>query len=101
MNQQIIEDIKIINNALKPLHRKVVFVGGSIISLYSDEKDVEEFRPTDDIDIVFELWNYTDFTKLNTLLLKAGFINDITSPISTDINLMKLMLMLSPQPLVL
>jgi hypothetical protein len=47
--------IKAVHDALGSLRDDVVFVGGAIVSLYAERK-AEELRPTDDIDILIELW---------------------------------------------
>ncbi|MBN8650500.1 MAG: hypothetical protein J0L67_03685 [Cytophagales bacterium] len=37
--------------ALKDLRSKVAFVGGAVISLYTDDPAADELRPTKDIDL--------------------------------------------------
>jgi predicted nucleotidyltransferase len=70
--------IKAVANALNDLKRKVVFVGGATISLYPD-RSVFEVRPTDDIDVIIEILNYTDRAKLEERLRSIGFSHDIES----------------------
>jgi predicted nucleotidyltransferase len=67
--------IKAISNALGPLGQEVVFVGGATISLYLEQLG-PEVRPTNDIDVVIELWNYTSFVTLEDKLRSIGFVND-------------------------
>ena len=48
--------IRTIALALGELNEKVVYVGGSVVSLYADDSAAEETRPTKDIDnLVFLL----------------------------------------------
>ena len=72
--------IKAVNNALGELRDKVVFVGGATVSLYADSAS-EEIRPTDDIDIVVEIWARKDYIEIDEKLRKLGFINDQESEI--------------------
>ena len=44
-----------IAHALGALNQEVVFVGGSIVSLYIDDKAAEDIRPTKDIDLTFQI----------------------------------------------
>ncbi len=79
-HRENITRIKAVYNALGPLRDKVVFVGGATVSLYAD-RPAFDFRPTDDVDIVVELWNYTDYAELEEQLRKIGFANDRASGI--------------------
>jgi len=36
-------------NALKELNNQMVFVGGAVVSLYTDDPSADEIRPTGDI----------------------------------------------------
>ena len=72
--------IKAVANALTELKDKVVFVGGSTISLYPD-RPVFEVRPTDDVDVIIEILNYVDRMELEEKLRSIGFTNDIESGI--------------------
>src|SRR5437868_2730164 len=72
--------IKAVANALGDLKDKVVFVGGSSVSLYAD-RTTFDVRPTDDIDVIVEILNYSGRTKLEEKLLSLGFTNDINSGI--------------------
>lgn len=47
--------VKKIAVALKEMRKKVAFVGGAVISLYTDDPAADELRPTKDIDLVL-LW---------------------------------------------
>lgn len=70
--------IKAVADALKDLKEKVVFVGGAAISLYAD-RHVFEVRPTDDVDVIIEILNYSERAKLEETLRSIGFENDIQS----------------------
>lgn len=70
--------IKAVNNALGDLRDKVVFVGGATVSLYADSV-AEEIRPTEDIDIVVEIWARNYYSKFDERLRQLGFVNDQTS----------------------
>ena len=70
--------IKAINNALGELRDKVVFVGGATVSLYAD-RIAESVRPTDDVDVLVELYSRSAYAALEDKLRKIGFANDTTS----------------------
>ncbi|PZR07023.1 MAG: hypothetical protein DI539_24130 [Flavobacterium psychrophilum] len=66
---------------LKELRTKVAFVGGAIISLYTDDPAADELRPTKDIDLSIELETYGQWATLQEQLAKLDFSPDTTSPI--------------------
>ncbi len=70
--------IKAVANALDNLKEKVVFVGGATISLYPD-RPVFEVRPTDDVDVIIEILNYSNRAELEEKLRAIGFSHDIGS----------------------
>jgi predicted nucleotidyltransferase len=70
--------IKAVNNALGNLKDDFVFVGGATVSLYADRM-AEEVRPTDDIDILVELWSRKDYAILEDKLRQLGFVNDTSA----------------------
>lgn len=72
--------IKAVHDALGSLRDDVVFVGGGTVSLYADRM-AEEVRPTDDIDILIELWAHKDYAAIEEQLRKIGFANDQESGI--------------------
>jgi hypothetical protein len=67
--------IKAVYNALGPLKDKVVFVGGATVALYVDRM-AEDVRPTDDVDIVVEIWSHREYAALEEQLRHMGFVND-------------------------
>ena len=70
--------IKAVANALDNLNEKIVFVGGATISFYPD-RPVFDVRPTDDVDVIIEILNYTDRAELEEKLRSIGFSHDIES----------------------
>ena len=58
---------------LKELKDQMVFVGGSILSLYTDDPAADEIRPTTDIDMTINLANYTEWTQMQERLAELGF----------------------------
>lgn len=73
--------IKAVYNALDDLQDKVVFVGGAVVALYAD-RVVLDPRPTDDIDVIVEVLNYSDHAALEEKLHQKGFVNDQDSGIA-------------------
>lgn len=70
--------IKAVYRALQELGDQVVFVGGATVSLYAD-RQTEEARPTDDVDILVELATYKDYAAIEEKLRAKGFVNDVES----------------------
>jgi predicted nucleotidyltransferase len=77
-HRENIARIKAVYFALEDLASKVVFVGGATVSLYSTRPGVET-RPTDDVDIVVEIFHYTEYAAIEEKLRSKGFVNDISS----------------------
>lgn len=65
-------------HALEELGERVVFVGGATVSLYTD-REGDEVRPTDDVDVLIELINYEEYSRIEERLISKGFVNDIES----------------------
>ena len=61
---------------LKELREKMVFVGGAVISLYTDDPVAEEIRPTTDIDMTINLANYYEWTQMQERLSELNFYPD-------------------------
>lgn len=59
--------------ALKELNNEIVFVGGAVISLYTDDPAADEIRPTGDIDLMVKLSSFSEWNQLNAKLLELGF----------------------------
>jgi len=47
---------------LQELNDKVVFVGGAVVSLYTDDPAADEIRPTADVDFTVNITNITSLT---------------------------------------
>lgn len=62
-----------IAKALGELNRKVVFVGGAMVSLYIDDPSAEDIRPTKDIDLTFQITTVGQLEKLRQSLNDKGF----------------------------
>ena len=62
-----------IARALGDLKDRMIFVGGSIISLYTDDPASDEIRPTADVDMAISVLNYPVWTELQEELLSLGF----------------------------
>ncbi len=75
---QNITRIKAVYDALEELSILVVFVGGATVSLYKD-RPAGDVRPTDDVDILVELINYSGYAAIEAILRKKGFHNDTES----------------------
>jgi len=70
--------IKAVHNALGDLKDKVVFIGGAVVSLYA-ERQWDEVRETDDVDILVEVYTHHQYAGLEEKLRSIGFSNDIDS----------------------
>ncbi len=62
--------------ALCELKEQMVFIGGSVISLYANDPAADEIRPTADIDLTIRLINFNDWNQLQERLGKLGFFPD-------------------------
>lgn len=70
--------IKAVHDALEELADQVVFVGGATVSLYA-QRQALEFRPTDDVDILIEIYSRAEYIELEQKLRKKGFAPDPTA----------------------
>ena len=61
---------------LQELNEKMVFIGGAVISLYTDDPAAEEIRPTSDIDMTINLANYYQWTQMQERLSALHFYPD-------------------------
>jgi len=64
---------------LQELNDKVVFVGGAVVSLYTDDPAADEIRPTADVDFTVNITNITSLTnweEFNHRLNSLGFSPD-------------------------
>lgn len=77
-HNQNISRIKAVYRFLEELGPEVVFVGGATVSLYAD-RPAFETRPTEDVDILVELLNYSGYAAVEEKLRSKGFANDVES----------------------
>lgn len=61
---------------LEELNDKMVFIGGAVISLYTDDPAAEEIRPTSDIDMTINLANYAEWAQMQERLAELDFYPD-------------------------
>jgi hypothetical protein len=74
INKKINESIiKKVADALGQLNERVVYVGGSVVSLYADNSAADDVRPTKDVDIFLEIVSYGKLVKLQEELAAKGF----------------------------
>lgn len=59
--------------ALKDFKKDMVFVGGAVVSLYTDDPAADEIRPTQDIDMTLNIVNLSHWEKVQTQLGELGF----------------------------
>ncbi len=59
--------------ALKELKEQMVFIGGAVVSLYTDDPSSDEIRPTADVDLTINLLNYADWAQMQERLAQLGF----------------------------
>jgi len=62
--------------ALKDLKDQMVFVGGAVVSLYTDDAAADEIRPTADIDMTLNVVNLSNWSVLQEKLSSLGFHPD-------------------------
>jgi len=62
--------------ALKELKDQMVFVGGAVVSVYTDDPSANEIRPTGDVDLTINLLNFSDWTQMQERLAELGFSPD-------------------------
>jgi len=62
--------------ALNEIKEAMVFVGGAVVSLYTDDPAADEIRPTGDIDMTINLLNFVEWTKMQERLADLGFSPD-------------------------
>lgn len=62
--------------ALQELKDEMVFIGGAVISVYTDDPSADEIRPTADIDLTINLLNYADWAQKQERLAELGFSPD-------------------------
>lgn len=68
--------LQIVASGMGDLTEKVVFVGGTVIELYSTDPAASEIRATLDVDCVIEIYSRTGYAELENILRSKGFQND-------------------------
>jgi predicted nucleotidyltransferase len=59
--------------ALKDLKDNMVFVGGAVVSLYTDDPAADEIRPTQDIDMTLNIVSFSHWQEVQEKLGELGF----------------------------
>ncbi|WNJ19919.1 nucleotidyl transferase AbiEii/AbiGii toxin family protein [Pontibacter sp. G13] len=62
--------------ALQEIKQEMVFVGGAVVSLYTDDPAADEIRPTQDIDMTLNIVNLHHWEKVQAQLGALGFHPD-------------------------
>ncbi len=62
--------------ALLDIKEQMVFVGGAVVSLYTDDPAADEIRPTQDIDMTLHIVNIGHWVKVQEQLAAVGFHPD-------------------------
>lgn len=62
--------------ALQDIKQNMVFVGGAVVSLYTDDTAAEEIRPTQDIDMTLNIVNLGHWKQVQEKLGSLGFHPD-------------------------
>lgn len=65
-----------IAEALKQYKELMVFVGGAVVSLYTDDPAADEIRPTQDVDMTLNVINLGQWNKVQEELGQLGFHPD-------------------------
>jgi predicted nucleotidyltransferase len=62
--------------ALKDMKNDMIFVGGAVVSLYTDDPAADEIRPTQDVDMTLNILNLGHWGKVQEKLSTLGFYPD-------------------------
>lgn len=62
--------------ALETIEEQIVFVGGAVVSLYTDDPAADEIRPTQDVDMTINVINLGHWVALQEKLSNLGFHPD-------------------------
>lgn len=73
INANNLNAIRIIASALSDLNIKIVYLGGSIVSLYSNDSTAEDSGATADSNIRLELASLVELEIIRRLLIEKGF----------------------------
>lgn len=76
-NRQInIAIVAEVAEALQEVKDDMVFIGGAVISLYTNDPAADEIRPTQDIDMTLNIINLSHWERMQERLRKLGFHPD-------------------------
>jgi hypothetical protein len=64
-----------VHAALHNYAADVIFVGGAVVSLYAD-RQTEEVRPTEDVDVLVEIYTPVEYGQFEEKLRHIGFKPD-------------------------
>jgi len=73
--------LRAVAERLNPIGLNYAFTGGAVVNLLLDDPDFAPARPTKDVDVIVELVSGGDYSKVETALREAGFLNDVNGPI--------------------
>ncbi|MDH5399698.1 MAG: hypothetical protein OEX02_16220 [Cyclobacteriaceae bacterium] len=90
-----------IAEALKDIREDMVFVGGAVVSLYTDDPAADEIRPTQDIDMTLNVVNLGHWNRIQEKLQGLGFYPDPSDVPYAGISTRMLPLILWPQRMAL
>jgi hypothetical protein len=62
--------------ALQELKDQMVFIGGAVVSVYTDDPSADEIRQTSYVDLTNNLLNYADWAQMQERLAGLGFSPD-------------------------
>ncbi|HET8855631.1 MAG TPA: hypothetical protein VFM60_06885 [Salinimicrobium sp.] len=71
-----IATVEEVAEALEEIKDQVVFLGGAIVSLYTDDPASDEIRPTKDIDLTLEILNLGHWENVQERLAELKFYPD-------------------------
>lgn len=76
MNSANVEMLELAAAALADLPDEVVFVGGATVELWATDEAAQEFRPTEDVDVIVEITTRMAYYRFEDRLRRAGFSNE-------------------------
>lgn len=68
--------VAMVAEALQEIKEEMVFVGGAVISLYTNDPAADEIRPTQDVDMTLNIINLSHWEKVQRQLGHLGFHPD-------------------------
>ncbi len=71
-----IEMLEIVSRGLDDLLDNFVFVGGAVASLYYDNPASQTIRPTDDVDCIIKIVNWSKYQSYDKKIESLGFRHD-------------------------